>query len=210
MRFGVCHQGVCATRQSAASCSAAVAAVQVSGYRAGHGRSRSGVVGRSGGGAKHAVPFFYPDNGTGAVGGARFARNRPSRPGWMAWSERRSSVPCPSRLGWASSAITRSKARDGSSPTWRGASTPASPGSSRGIQAGNHGVSSRARQLAPEPRATHSAAINPESPKRRSAARTPEARDDTERTTIRWPWHGRAASNGPARAGRASRTGLLS
>ena len=62
---------------------------------------------------------FYPDNGTGAVGRARFARNRSSRPGWIAWSERRSSIPCPSRLGWASSDIVASKARDGSSSARR-------------------------------------------------------------------------------------------
>ena len=60
MAFGVRHQSACATRQSAASCSAAVAAVQVSGYRAGHGRSRSGVVGRSVGGGDCVDPLFYP------------------------------------------------------------------------------------------------------------------------------------------------------
>ncbi len=43
--------------------------------------------------------LIYPGNGTGAVARARLARNRSSRPGWMAWSERRSSIPCPSRLG---------------------------------------------------------------------------------------------------------------
>ena len=78
MSFGVRHQSACATRQSAASGSVAVAGVLVSGYRAGHGRSRFGVAGRSDGGANAAVPVFYPDNGTGAVGRARFARNRPS------------------------------------------------------------------------------------------------------------------------------------
>ena len=56
----------------------------------------------------------------------------------MAWSERRSSIPCPSRLGWASSDIVASKARDGSSSVRRGASAAASPGSSSSIQAGNH------------------------------------------------------------------------
>ena len=62
MAFGVRHQSACATHQSAASCSAAVAGIRVSGYRAGHRRSRSGVAGRSGGGANAAVPVIYPDS----------------------------------------------------------------------------------------------------------------------------------------------------
>ena len=63
MRFGVCHQSACATHQSAASCSAAVAGIRVSGYRAGHRRSRSGVPGRSIGGAEPVGPVFHPNNG---------------------------------------------------------------------------------------------------------------------------------------------------
>ena len=63
MPFGVCHQSACATRQSAASCSAAVAGIRVSGYRAGHRRSRSGVAGRSIGGAESVDPVFHPSNG---------------------------------------------------------------------------------------------------------------------------------------------------
>ena len=63
MPFGVCHQSACATRQSAASCSAAVAGIRVSGYRAGHRRSRSGVPGRSIGGAEPVGPVFHPNNG---------------------------------------------------------------------------------------------------------------------------------------------------
>ena len=63
MAFGVRHQSACATRQSAASCSAAVAGVRVSGYRAGHGRSCFDVAGRSGGSANAAVPVFFPSNG---------------------------------------------------------------------------------------------------------------------------------------------------
>ena len=93
MPFGVRHQSACATRQSAARCSAAAAGIRVSGYIARHGRSRFGVAGRSGGGANAAVPVIYPDNGRGAVARARFARNRSSTPGWMFWSERRSSIP---------------------------------------------------------------------------------------------------------------------
>ena len=63
MRFGVCHQSACATHQSAASCSAAVAGIQVSGYRAGHRRSRSGVAGRSIGGAEPVGPVFHSSSG---------------------------------------------------------------------------------------------------------------------------------------------------
>ena len=63
MPFGVRHQSACATRQSAASCSAAVAGIRVSGYRAGHRRSRSGVAGRSIGGAEPVGPVFHPSNG---------------------------------------------------------------------------------------------------------------------------------------------------
>ena len=62
VRF-VRHQSACATRQSAASCSVTVAGIPVSGYRAGHGRSRFGVAGRSGGGANAGVPVFFPSNG---------------------------------------------------------------------------------------------------------------------------------------------------
>ena len=62
MRFGVCHQSACATHQSAASCSAAVAGIRVSGYRAGHRRSRSGVAGRSVGATESADPVFHPSN----------------------------------------------------------------------------------------------------------------------------------------------------
>ena len=62
MPFGVRHQSACATGQSAASCSAAVAGIRVSGYRAGHRRSRSGVAGRSIGGAEPVGRVFNPKN----------------------------------------------------------------------------------------------------------------------------------------------------
>ena len=56
----------------------------------------------------------------------------------MLQSERRSSMPRSSVAGCAGNAITASNARDGSSSVRRGGSTPASPGSSISIQAGNH------------------------------------------------------------------------
>ena len=96
---------------------------------------------RSAGGEDHVRSIFYPDNGTGEVNRARFARNCSSNPGWMFWSERRSSIPHSSRSGWLSNAITRWRARDGASSVWRGASTLASPGCSSSIQAGNRRTS---------------------------------------------------------------------
>ena len=57
------HQSAFATHQSAASCSAAVAGLRVSDYRAGHRRSRSGVPGRSIGGGHRPHPIFQPSNG---------------------------------------------------------------------------------------------------------------------------------------------------
>ena len=63
--------------------------------------------------------------------------------------------------------------------------------------------SSRARNPAPKRRAMRSGVPNPESPLLRLPARTPLGQGGTERTTTRWRWHGRAASNGPPRAGRA-------
>ena len=65
MRFEICHQSARATNQSAASCSAAVAGIRVSGYRAGHRRSRSGMAGRNVGGTKSDDPVFHPNNGYG-------------------------------------------------------------------------------------------------------------------------------------------------
>ena len=59
------HQSAFATHQSAASCSAAVAGLRVSDYRAGHRRSRSGVPGRSIGGGHRPHPIFQPSNGEG-------------------------------------------------------------------------------------------------------------------------------------------------
>ena len=115
-----------------------MAGVPALGVGPGDLKSNSGVCERSLGAARSIDPVFYPDNGEGAVARARFARNRSCRPGWMAWSERRSSIACPSRLGWASSDIVASKARDGSSSVRRGASAAASPGSSSSTQAGNH------------------------------------------------------------------------
>ena len=93
------HQTECSWNQTQTDRSVTVAGIRVSGYRAGHGRSRFGVAGRSVSGANAAVPVIYPDSGKGAVARARFARNRSSRPGWMAWSERRSSIPRSSRSG---------------------------------------------------------------------------------------------------------------
>ena len=63
MSFRIRHQSACAARQHAASCSVAVAGIRVSGYRAGHGRSRFGVAGRSAGGANAGVPVIFPSNG---------------------------------------------------------------------------------------------------------------------------------------------------
>ena len=141
-------------------------------------------------------PFFYPDNGTGAVARARLARNRPNKPGWMAWSKRRSSIPRSSRSGWTSSAITRSKARDGSSSVWRGASTPASPGSSSSIQAGNHsGVISGSKSCSKATRHAVPSAQSGKSAASITRSNTSGARWQ-ERTTTRWRSHGRAASNG--------------
>ena len=57
------HQTECSWNQTQTDRSATVAGIRVSGYRAGHGRSRSGVAGRSIGGAEPVGPDFYPDNG---------------------------------------------------------------------------------------------------------------------------------------------------
>ena len=62
----------------------------------------------------------------------------------------------------------------------------------------------RARTPAPKRRAMRSGVPNPESPPLRLPARTPLGRGGvTERTTTRWRWHGRAASNGLRQAARA-------
>ena len=96
--------------------------------------------------ADDTVTLAYPENGRAVVARVRFARYRSNRPGWVSWSERRSSIPRSSTSGWLSNAITRSKARDGSSSACREANTPASPGSSSSIHAGNHaGVTSCSR-----------------------------------------------------------------
>ena len=113
------HQTGCGRHQTPAVWNAPVTEARGSGIWVGDRRSRSGVLGRSDGDAECSDHDFYPGNGTGAVARARLARNRSSRPGWMAWSERRSSIPCPSRLGWASRDIVTSKARDGSSSVRR-------------------------------------------------------------------------------------------
>ena len=85
--------------QAEATWSVAVAVNRKSVDIAGERPSLYGVGRRNTGGPRRGVPIIYPGNGTGAVARVRLARNRSSRPGWMAWSERRSSIPCPSRLG---------------------------------------------------------------------------------------------------------------
>ena len=55
----------------------------------------------------------------------------------------------------------------------------------------------------PKRHATHCAVPNRESRVLRSGSRILRVHVDTTRTTSRWPWPGRASSNGPPRAGRA-------
>ena len=58
------HQTECSWNQTQTGRGATVSEAGNSGDEAEQCRSRCGVVGRSVGGAKHAVPVFYPDNGT--------------------------------------------------------------------------------------------------------------------------------------------------